>query len=623
MSPRSSERRPSQGVGNPLEWSVVERCRLMILLTLPFYVGYGLRSAYLIAHPEIEPYFSRAWLVIMRDGIAALVAFWIVFLLIGSLERRRSGPHTRYAVVGTLSWWGGAAGIAYGLGPITSPAWIAIVVGVVSQLLLLPRRLALVGTAFGLSLVVASVVAVGIGAIPYAPMISAAPIVDGRIELPHLIGATAASVAATLGLLGVVQYIMTQWRDAHDHLARVNANLERIVEERTHELVAAETQLRQVEKMDAIGRLAGGIAHDFNNLLAVITGYADLLLASAAATSHRRELEEIKNAGGSAARLVRQLLAVGRRQMMKPEPLLLDEVVRQTLAMLRPLVGEDVELRLRLAEDLGHVEADRMQMEQVVLNLATNARDAMPRGGTLTIETANLDVEETARIGASAIPAGEWVTLRITDTGAGMGQELQERVFEPFFTTKVPGRGTGLGLSSVFGIVAQSGGLVSLDSERGRGTSFCIYLPRLAVLRAVATSSTEPAALRSRAGTILLVEDDPALRRLLRSTLAALHHTVLEASDGVEALELAGRHAGPFDVLLTDVVMPRGNGRELAEELLKHHPEAAVIFMTGYTDDAVLLRGVRAQEVRLLRKPFPTTALSALLVELLGPSDNG
>jgi signal transduction histidine kinase len=623
VPPRSSERRPSQGVGNPLEWSIIERCRLMILITLPFYVGYALRSAYLITHPEIEPYFSRAWLVVMRDGIAVLVAFWIAFLLYGWLERRRPGEHTPYALVGTISWWIGAAAIAYGLGPVTSPAWIAILVGVVFQLLLLPRTLALVGVGFGLSLVVASTIAVGTGAIPYAPMMSAAPIGGGHIELPHLVGATVASVLATLALAGVVQYIMTQWRRAHEHLVQVNANLERIVEQRTHELVAAETQLRQVEKMEAVGRLAGGIAHDFNNLLAVITGYADLLLASPSAKVHQRELEEIKTAGGNAARLVRQLLAVGRRQLMKPEPLLLGDVVRQTLEMLRPLIGEDVELRLRLAEDLGPVEADRMQMEQVVLNLATNARDAMPRGGTLTIETANLDVLESTLIGATSIPPGAWVTLSITDTGAGMSAELQQRVFEPFFTTKLPGRGTGLGLSSVFGIAAQSGGLVSLESELGRGTTFRIYLPRIAAPCAVAASPTEPAALRPRAGTLLLVEDDSALRRLLRSTLAAQRHTVLEAADSVAALELAERHAGRLDVLLTDVVMPRGNGRELAESLLKLHPEAAVIFMTGYTDDAVLLRGVLAQEVRLLRKPFSTTALSALLVELLGPSADG
>ena len=288
MPPRSSERRPSQGVGNPLEWSVLEGSRVMILLTLPFYVGYGLRSAYLITHPEIEPYFSRAWLVVMRDGIAGLVAFWIAFLALGSLERRRPGPHTFYALVGTLSWWVGAAAVAYGLGPITSPAWIGIIFGVVCQLLLLPQAMALGGIAFGLCLVVASMVAVGLGAVPYAPMMSAAPIADGRIALPNLIGATAASVAATLALLGVVQYIMSQWRDAHEHLAQVNANLERIVEQHRKTEVAlraanrrAEREIEKHHETEAALRFAmRELDHRVKNALATVQSVAEQTLHS-------------------------------------------------------------------------------------------------------------------------------------------------------------------------------------------------------------------------------------------------------------------------------------------------------------------------------------------------------
>ena len=622
--PRSSSRgaaepRPSQGVGNPLEWSVVERCRLLILLTLPFYVGYALRSAYLIAHPEIEPYFDRGWLVIMRDGIAALVAFWTLFLLWGSVERRRPGAHTPYVFIGTLSWWVGAAAIAYGLGPITSPAWIAILTGAVSHLLLLPRGLALFGIGFGLTLVVASLAAVAVGVIPYAPMMSAAPFVAGRIEVAHVVGATLASVTATLALLAVVEYIMTRWRDAHAHLARLNADLERIVEERTRELVAAEARLRRAETMEAIGRLAGGIAHDFNNVLAVITGYADLLLeAKEAGSPSRPELEEIKEAAGHAARLVRQLLAVGRRQVMEPQPLVPNDVVRETTDLLRPLIGEDVELCLRLDEDLGMVEADPGQMQQVLLNLASNARDAMPGGGTLTVETANLDVVVPTVIGATALPPGSYVRITVSDTGRGMDPELQERAFEPFFTTKDLGRGTGLGLSSVYGIVEQSGGLLSLESRVGEGSSFGIYLPRIAARHEAAAAGAERSAIPARSGTVLLAEDDAALRLLLRHTLVAQRHTVLEAADGVAALELARRHGGRLDVVVTDVVMPGGSGRALAEEVKKLHPEASVIFMTGYTDDAVLLRGVFAQEVRLLRKPFPLEALSHALAEVLG-----
>jgi two-component sensor histidine kinase len=260
----------------------------MILLTLPFYVGYALRSAYLITHPEIEPYFSRAWLVIMRDAIAGLVAFWIVFLALGSLERRRPGPHTLYALVGTLSWWVGAAAVAYGLGPITSPAWIAIIVGVVCQLLLLPQAMALGGIAFGLCLVVASMVAVGLGAVPYAPMMSTAPIADGRIALTNLIGATAASVAATLALLGVVQYIMSQWRDAHEHLAQVNANLERIVEQQRRTEAAlreanrrAEREIEKHHETEAALRFAmRELDHRVKNALATVQSVAEQTLHS-------------------------------------------------------------------------------------------------------------------------------------------------------------------------------------------------------------------------------------------------------------------------------------------------------------------------------------------------------
>jgi two-component sensor histidine kinase len=260
----------------------------MILLTLPFYVGYGLRSAYLITHPEIEPYFSRAWLMIMRDGIAGLVAFWIAFLALGSLERRRPGPHTLYALVGTLSWWVGAVAIAYGLGPITSPAWIAIIVGGVCQLLLLPQAMALGGIAFGLCLIVASMVAVGLGAVPYAPMMLAAPIADGRIAVPHLIGAMTASVAATLALLGVVQYIMSEWRDAHEHLAHVNANLERIVEQHRETEVAlreanrrAEREIEKHHETEAALRFAmRELDHRVKNALATVQSVAEETIRS-------------------------------------------------------------------------------------------------------------------------------------------------------------------------------------------------------------------------------------------------------------------------------------------------------------------------------------------------------
>jgi CheY-like chemotaxis protein len=305
---------------------------------------------------------------------------------------------------------------------------------------------------------------------------------------------------------------------------------------------------------------------------------------------------------------------------MEPQPVDLNDVIHETADLLRPLIGEEVELRLRLDGELGMVEADPVQMQQVLLNLASNARDAMTGGGALTVETANLDVAAPTAVGGTTLPPGSYVTLAVTDTGRGMDAELQERVFEPFFTTKGLARGTGLGLSSVQGIVEQSGGLLSLESAVGEGSSFCVYLPRLAGRPAAAAAAAGPArpAAPARAATLLLVEDDAALRRLLRRTLAAQRHTVLAAADADEALERLRAHRGRIDAVVTDVILPRGSGRALAEEVAKLHPETHVIFMTGYTDDAVLLRGVSAHEVKLLRKPFQPHALAAALAEVLG-----
>src|SRR5262249_6943021 len=309
---------------------------------------------------------------------------------------------------------------------------------------------------------------------------------------------------------------------------------------------------------------------------------------------------------------------VGRRQVMEPQPLHLGDVVLETAELLRPLIGEEIELRLELDEKLGMVEADPVQIQQVLLNLATNARDAMPGGGTLTIATANLQLSAPQEVGGTAIPPGAWVTLSVADTGRGMDRELQERAFEPFFSTKVPGHGTGLGLSSVYGIVEPRGALLSLESRVGEGSCFCISLPRLADVAEVAGKPVPRAPIASRTGTVLLAEDDATLRRLLRRILTAQGHTVLEAADGVAALELARRHRGHLDAVLTDVVMPRGSGRALAEGGARRHPQARGALLTGYTAGAVLLRGVSAQEVKLLRKPFPLEALSAVLADVLG-----
>jgi len=605
---------------SPLEWHPIDRCRLLIALSIPFAAVYAMRAHQLLTHPGVEPYFSRPALWWLRGGLVLIAVFWTVFLAAGGAARRRPALSTTYVAVGVLSWWIAINGFAYGLGPLTSPAWSAIAIGGIANLVLMPRTVAFVGIAFGLTLLIGLHVLVAAGVIPYGPLLSTIPLQNGTLETTFLVGNTIGALTATLVLLAGAGYVFERWRGTQKELVEVNASLERTVEERTQALLRAEAQLRQAEKMEAIGRLAGGIAHDFNNVLGVVMGYAELIAAGS-----RRVVEdarEIHAAAERASRLVAQLLAVGSRQIMQPRPLQANDVVKQTAELLRPLFSEDITLALRLDSGLGIVDADPVQLQQVLLNLATNARDVMPTGGTLTIETANLDVLVPTVVGAITIPPGAYVTLAVSDTGYGIEPDVQSHVFEPFFTTKEPGKGTGLGLSSVYGIVSQSGGLLTLESRPGEGTSFCIFLPRVNARPGARFGRAPAPAGPARPGVVLLAEDDAALRRLLRRTLAAQGHDVLDAGDGVHALELAARHDGPIDVLLSDVVMPRMSGRELADSLAKSHPETSVVFMTAYTDDAVLLRGISAREVRLLRKPFSMEALAAVLVRILGRRDD-
>ncbi len=372
-----------------------------------------------------------------------------------------------------------------------------------------------------------------------------------------------------------------------------------------------EAQLRQAQKMEAVGRLAGGIAHDFNNLLTAILSYADFLLVSLGAEHPAREdAEEVRRAALKAADLTRQLLAFSRRQVLQPKLLDLNAIVGEIEKLLRRLIGEDVTLRTSLAGSLGVVRADPSQIEQVIVNLAVNARDAMPGGGTLTLETANADAEEVRGHGTVKVEPGSYVRLRITDTGEGMDAGTRARLFEPFFTTKEQGRGTGLGLATVYGIVKQSGGYIWVDSERGRGTSFTLYLPRV---DAAASAAAQPAASRAAAAgeeTILLVEDDQAVRDLCRRTLTGQGYRVLEAANGAEALRVAAEHHGPLDLLLTDIVMPGMNGRELAEALAATRPDTLCLFVSGYTEDSAVRHGAETSGLTFLQKPFsPTTLL--------------
>ncbi len=379
-----------------------------------------------------------------------------------------------------------------------------------------------------------------------------------------------------------------------------------------------EEQLRQSQKMEAVGQLAGGIAHDFNNLLTAILGSTQLLLnAIPPGDACREDVEEIRNAGVRAAELTRQLLAFSRRQVLAPKVLELNTVVANMDKMLRRLIGEDVDLATSLGPHAGAVHADPGQLEQVLLNLVVNARDAMPSGGRVTIETTRVTLHDELVERRHRLPAGDYACLVVTDSGAGMDEATQAHLFEPFFTTKEVGKGTGLGLATVYGIVKQSGGYIWVYSEPGRGTIVKVYLPRVPGAAEPAAPPPEQPALRGGRETVLLVEDAPPVRTLARRSLEARGYAVLEAPDGPSAVSLCAAHAGTIDLLVTDVVMPGMSGRELAERLAPLRPEMKVLYTSGYTDDAMVRQGVLNAGVAFLQKPFVPDTLARKVREVL------
>jgi len=385
-------------------------------------------------------------------------------------------------------------------------------------------------------------------------------------------------------------------------------------------LASTERQLVQSQKLEAVGRLAGGISHDFNNLLTVILGYSDIMLRQLSQEHPlRRNLDEIVRASERAAALTRQLLAFSRKQVMQPKVFDVNNVVSELEKMLRRMIGEDIELRVNLHPDLGNIKADPMQLEQVIMNLAVNARDAMPRGGKLTIETSNVYLDQTYAKEHMSVEPGHYVMLAISDTGCGMDHETRQRIFEPFFTTKAQGKGTGLGLSTVYGIVKQSGGNIWVYSEEDRGTTFKIYFPQvMEEAEEYRRLAAKPEAPRG-SETILLVEDADWVRKLARQLLERAGYRVVEASGAEEAICIieTSRNGTKVDLVLTDVIMPGMSGKDMSKHLQAKQPDLPVLYMSGYTDEAIVQHGVLEPGINFIQKPFTPDALALKVREVL------
>ena len=403
-------------------------------------------------------------------------------------------------------------------------------------------------------------------------------------------------------------------------LGSINDITDRVRAEEQREKV--EAQLRQAQKVESLGRLAGGVAHDLNNMLSVIFGHTDLAIGQVDPGHRLREdLEEIRKAAQRSADLTRQLLAFARRQTIAPKVLDLNETLTGMLKMLRRLVGEDIVVDWLPDPKLWPVEADRSQIDQILVNLCVNARDAIAGVGTLTLRTRNVTIDASAAGAREELVPGDYATLAVTDDGCGLDEETVAQIFEPFFTTKPLGQGTGLGLATVYGVVKQNGGFIDVDTAPGRGTTFTIHLPRHQG-RAPSPGASIPAPVTRGNETILLVEDEPAILKVTTMVLEGLGYTVLTANSAREAIRLASAHVGRIHLLLTDVVMPEMNGKDLARHLASLHPEVKLLFMSGYTSDVIARRGVLEEGVNFLQKPFSQETLGAKLREILDRSSS-
>ena len=465
------------------------------------------------------------------------------------------------------------------------------------------------------------------------------PLSDPRLHPAHRAGYQELDVRAFLGVplkvadlvIGVLtvrtsraegfsgtEVEMAQGFASQAAIALENSRLYQETQRALTELTATKEQLVQAQKMEAIGQLAGGIAHDFNNLLMVISGRSRLYLLRAAADAPgRRDIELIDETVDRAAALTRQLLAFSRKQVLRPTVLDLNVLVGELAPMLGRLIGEHIELVIRPGSQSGSVMADRGQLEQVVMNLVVNARDAMPDGGTVTIATEGRDLREMLAHRQERIPAGPYVTLTVEDSGCGMDATTLRKIFEPFFTTKSPGQGTGLGLSTVDGIIHQSGGFIGVDSAVGRGTTFTIYLPRTASVAEEPAAPARPAAMARGDETVLLVEDEPEVRQLTMEILTGCGYTVLDAGDPRDALAMSAHHHGPLHLLLTDMVMPGMRGPTLAAQVLGQHPHLRVVYMSGYAESIVTSQGVIEPAGVFLQKPVTPDVLVQTVREVL------